>query len=95
MILAKNWQVVRDDSRKTFEVSGPEGNTNYFTNMIHGMQRAGMNVSYMTPPVTNKTSSKDLIKLVGYTKEEGLMQRLEKEYAEITRKDFEGFDDEV
>jgi len=49
------------------------------------MQKAGMNVSCMTPPVTNKTSSKDAIKIVGYTKEEGLNDRLIKEYSEILR----------
>ena len=89
MAIPKSWQVIRDDGRKTFEVCGQEGNTNYFTNMVYGMQRAGMNVSCMTPPVTNKTASKDLIKIVGYTREDGLMQRLEKEYAAITRAGFD------
>ena len=47
------------------------------------MQKAGMNVSCMTPPVTNKTSSKSLIKITGYTKEDGLQERLLKQYNEI------------
>ena len=46
---------------------------NSFTNKVYGMQKAGMNVSGVTPPVTNKTSSKDLIKITGYTKEDGLL----------------------
>jgi hypothetical protein len=50
------------------------------------MQRAGMNVSAMTPPVTNKTSSKDLIKIVGYTPEDGLYERLQTEFRNISRK---------
>jgi hypothetical protein len=36
------------------------------------------------PPVTNKTSSKDLIKIIGYTKEDGLLERLMNQYREIT-----------
>ena len=48
------------------------------------MQKAGMNVSGITPPVTNKTSSKDLIKITGYTKEDGLQQRLLKQFQQIT-----------
>ena len=47
------------------------------------MQKAGMNVSGMTPPVTNKTSSKDLIKITGYTKEDGLHQRLSNQFRQI------------
>lgn len=79
------WQVIRDDSKRTFEVIGKTTNDNAFTNRTHAMQKTGMNVSCMTPPVTNKTSSKDAIKIVGYTKEEGLNERLIKEYSEILR----------
>jgi hypothetical protein len=94
IMITKFWQIIRDDSRKTFEVCGQEMNTNYFCNLVHGMQRARMNVSQMTPPVTNKTSSKDLVKIIGYQKEEGLYQRLEKEYAAITRQEFENLEDD-
>jgi hypothetical protein len=79
------WQIIRDDSKRTFEVCGQITNENYFTNKTHAMQKAGMNVSCMTPPVTNKTSSKDLIKIVGYIKEDGLQARLLRQYAEIVR----------
>jgi hypothetical protein len=85
----KCWQVIRDDSKKTFEVCGAESNTNHFTNSIHGMQRAGMNVSGMTPPVTNKTSHKGAINIPGYKREEGLQKRLMSEYMEKTRRMFE------
>jgi hypothetical protein len=47
------------------------------------MQKVGMNVSCMTPPVTGKISSKESIKITGYTKEEGLQDRLSKEYLAI------------
>jgi hypothetical protein len=91
---AKCWQVIRDDSKKTFEVCGQEANTNSFTNRTYAMQRAGMNVSCMTPPVTNKYSSKDLIKIIGYTKDDGLYERLLEEFRQITRKSFD-HDDEM
>lgn len=82
---SKNWLVIRDDSKRTFEVCGKESNIDPFMNKTIAMQRAGMNVSGMTPPVTNKTSSKTLVKITGYTVEEGLYDRLLKQLAEITR----------
>ena len=77
------WQILKDDSKRTFEVCGQVANENSFTNKTHAMQKVGMNVSCMTPPVTNKSSSKDLIKVTGYTKEDGLQERLLKQYREI------------
>lgn len=79
------WQIIRDDAKRTFEVCGQITNENYFTNKTHAMQKAGMNVSCMTPPVTNKTSSKDLIKITGYMKEDGLQARLLRQYSQIIR----------
>jgi len=78
--------VIKDDSKKTFEVLGQEANTNHFTNSTYGMQKAGMNVSCITPPVTNKTISKEKLKIVGYTTEEGLHERLLKQHREIMLK---------
>ncbi|MFN8314472.1 MAG: hypothetical protein U0289_16830 [Cyclobacteriaceae bacterium] len=89
----KCWQIIRDDRKKTCEVVGPETNLNHFTNMVHGMQKLGMSVSCLTPPVSNKTSSKDRVQVQGYTREEGLFDRLVKEYRQKTSKDFDGFDD--
>ena len=83
---ARYWQIIRDDSRRTFEVCGQITNDNAFTNKTYAMQQAGLNVSGMTPPVTNMTSSKDLIKITGYTREDGLYERLLKEYTDITLK---------
>ena len=79
------WQIIRDDSKRTFEVCGQITNENSFTNKTHAMQKAGMNVSCMVPPVTNKTSSKGLIKIAGYVPEPGLHERLLSEYAEKVR----------
>ena len=92
---SRNWQIIRDDTKRTFEVCGHESSTNGFTNSVYAMQRAGMNVSYVTPPVTNRTSSADLIKLTGYTKEVGLHERLKKQYKEITMNSITEFDDDV
>lgn len=85
----KLWQVVRDDAKRTFEVCGMDSDVNHFTNMVHGMQRAGMNVSGMTPPVTNKYSNKNSIVIAGYSPEAGLYQRLQAEYVKRTRSEFE------
>ena len=71
-MITKFWQIIKDDSKRTFEVCGQVSNENSFTNRIYGMQKADKDVSCMTPPVTNKTSSKDLVKITGYTKEDGL-----------------------
>ena len=64
---------------------GQATNTNAFTNKTVALQRAGMNVSCVTPPITNKTSSKELIKLTGYAYENGLEERLLKAYREIMK----------
>lgn len=77
------WQVIKDDKKRTFEVSGQISNENAFTNKVYAMQKAGMNVSGLTPPVTNKTSSKSTIKIIGYTYEEGLFDRLLQEFRTI------------
>jgi hypothetical protein len=82
-MFSKFWQVIKDDSKRTFEVCGQCSSENSFTNKIYGMQKAGMNISGVTPPVTNKTSSKDLIKITGYTKEDGLYERLSNQFRKI------------
>jgi hypothetical protein len=81
---SKNWLIIKDDSKRTYEICGQSSNANAFTNKIFGMQRAGMNVSFVTPPVTNKSSSKEMIAVSNYTKEEGLHERLLAEFREIT-----------
>jgi hypothetical protein len=75
-----------DDSKKTFEVCGQSENNNSFTNNVHGMQKAGMNISCITPPVTNKIPNKDAVKITNYTKETGLHERLLNEYKAIMRR---------
>ena len=78
------WQIIKDDSKKTFDVCGLEVNTNHFTNSVYSMQRSGMNVSCTTPPITNATSNKESVKVSDYTREVGLYDRLLKEHRQIT-----------
>jgi hypothetical protein len=82
-MITKFWQILKDDSTRTFEVCGQVSNDNHFSNRTIAMQRAGMNVSSMTPPVTHKNASKGAVKVPGYTLEVGLEQRLLKKYSEI------------
>jgi hypothetical protein len=86
LMYSRCWLVIKDDSKRTFEVFGQASNDNALIHKMHSMQKAGMNVSSVTPPVSNKASSKDLVKITGYTKEDGLNERLEKEYREITKR---------
>jgi len=90
----KQWQIIRDDTTRTFEVCGQEVNTNFFTNGVHGMQKAGMTVTGMTLPVGAKYSNEKTIKIIGYSKEDGLYERLLKEYKDLSRKLFDFEDDE-
>lgn len=86
IMYTKHWLVIRDDAKRTFEVYGQVANENAFTNKVYAMQKAGMSVSGMTPPVTGKAPSKESIKISGYTYEEGLYERLEKEYMRLRMK---------
>jgi hypothetical protein len=87
----KTWLVIKDDSKRTFEVCGNTANTNAFTNEVYAMQRAGMNVSCITPPVSNRESSKDLVKVINYAKEDGLYTRLQQEYKDFIMKSYEDY----
>lgn len=89
----KCWLIIKDDAKRTFEICGQASNTNAFTNNIYGMQRAGMNVSFVTPPITNTNSSRGTAKVNGYTNEAGLHDRLMEQYRKITREPFDSFDE--
>lgn len=82
----KNWHVIRDDVKRTFEVVTTSMSENAFTNKTHAMQRDGMNVSYVLLPVTNKNASKNAVGIPGYAKEDGLYERLLHQHKEIARK---------
>ncbi len=92
----KFWEIIKDDTKRTFEVCDQVMNPNPFTNKTYAMQKAGMNVSCATPPVSGKNSSRATITLTAYTKEDGLYERLLKEYREITMKSsLDHWDDET
>lgn len=90
----KFWLIIKDDSTRTFEVCGHASNDNAFTNKTYAMQKAGMNVTAVVLPVTNKNSSKETIKFVGYNKEDGLYERLLEQHRAITAKSFGEWQDE-
>ena len=79
-----SWEIIRDDAKRTFEILGQSANNNHFENTTHGMQKAGMAVSAVILPVSNKNSSKESIKISGYTREDGLYERLLKNYRKIS-----------
>jgi hypothetical protein len=80
----KFWLVIKDDAKRTFEVCGQAANTNAFSNEVYAMQRAGMNISGTTPPLSGKNSFKEMITVTSYSKEPGLYNRLKKEFLKIT-----------
>ena len=82
-MITRFWMIIRDDSKRTFEVCGQESNDNALANRTYAMQRAGMNVSHMAPPVSHKMSSKALVKVAGYKSEDGLFDRLQTEYRRL------------
>lgn len=82
---SKNWEIIKDDTRRTFEVCNLQVNNNYFTNQIQAMMRMGMNVSYVIQPITNRTSSKERVTITGYQREDGLYERLLKIYQDKLR----------
>ncbi|MBS1488126.1 MAG: hypothetical protein JST43_11120 [Bacteroidetes bacterium] len=89
----KNWQVIKDDTKHTFEVCGLEGNTNPFTNQVYAMQRDGMNVSCVLLPVTNKNASKSTIKIINYITENGLYERLQNQHRKIVQTQSNQYED--
>ena len=82
----KIWLIIKDDNKRTYEVASQSDNENAFSNKVIAMQRDGMNVTSVILPVTNKNSSKESIRFVGYTREEGLYTRLLKQHDEIVHR---------
>lgn len=87
----KSWQIIKDDTKRTFEVVTNGMSENAFTNRTFGMQKSGMNVSCVLLPVTNKNGSKSTVQLTGYTREEGLYERLLKEHSKIIQSNIEDY----
>ena len=85
----KSWHVIKDDSKRTFEVVVNDMSENAFTNKTHAMQKDGMNVSCVLLPVTNKIASRTSVKIIGYAVEEGLYTRLLKQHQEIIQRNID------
>lgn len=89
----KNWLIIKDDLRRTFEVASPATSENGFSNKVIAMQRDGMHVTAVILPVTNKNGSRESIKFAGYTKEDGLYERLLKQHQEIIQRSMGGWEE--
>jgi hypothetical protein len=79
----RSWLIIKDERARTFEVVMQAANDNAFSNKIYAMQKAGMLVGSLVLPASNKNSSKDSIKLTGFTREDGLYDRLLKQHQAI------------
>ncbi|GHN02042.1 hypothetical protein WSM22_35310 [Cytophagales bacterium WSM2-2] len=89
----KSWLIIRDDTKRTFEVVTQNESENSFSNKVIAMQREGMLVTSVILPVTNKNASKNHITLTGYIKETGLYERLLKRHQEINRQNSGEFEE--
>jgi len=88
----KNWLIIKDDSKRTFEVITQPLSENAFTNKVVAMQREDMQVTSVVMPVTNKNASKAHIKFLDYTHEDGLYERLSKQHLQLIQKGFAEFE---
>lgn len=88
----KNWFIIRDDHKRTFEVVTQSLSENAFTNKVIAMQREGMQVTSVVLPVTNKNASKEHIKFLDYIQEDGLYERLSKQHLQLIQKGFAEFE---
>ena len=82
----RSWHIIKNEKTRTFEVVEQADNSNGFTNKAYAMQRDGMDISCVILPVSNKNSSKETIKFIGYTLETGLYEKLLKEHQAIIMK---------
>ncbi len=92
-MIFKQWLIIKDDNKRTFEVVSQAVSENAFSNKVIAMQREGMNVTSVMQPVTNKSASKESIKFIGYTREEGLYERLCNQHRDILMKHEGHWDD--
>lgn len=78
------WQIIKDDSNRSFEVIGKSSNDTLLTNNVCEMMKVGMHVQCTTPPY-NSNQSEEEITIPGYKLEAGLYNRLINEYEEKTK----------
>lgn len=75
-MLPKSWLIIKDETARTFEVVVGISE-NAFSNKVIAMQRAGMTVTPVLLPVSNRHASQNHITFTGYTREAGLWNRLQ------------------
>lgn len=90
----KQWLVIKDDNKRTFEVVGQVMSDNAFSNKVIAMQREGMNVTSVILPVGGKNPSKESIKFIGFTKEEGLYDRLLKQHQQLIQQQYGNWEED-
>jgi hypothetical protein len=82
----KQWLIIKDDSKRSYEVVGQVMVDNAFSNKVIAMQREGMSVTSVLLPVGSSNPSKESIKFSGFTREDGLYERLCNEHRAIMMK---------
>jgi hypothetical protein len=86
-MLPKSWYIIKDDSARTFEVVVGISE-NAFSNRVVTLQRAGLNVTPVIVPVSNRHASKEQIIMAGYSPEEGLYERLHQQQQKLMKEQF-------
>lgn len=94
-MLTKPWLIIKDDSARTFEVVTQPISENAFTNKVIAMQRAGMTVTPVLLPASNRHASKEHIQFTGYSREEGLYDRLQQDLHKLMQQDLGEWDEEI
>lgn len=80
------WEIIKDDTAKTFEVIGLSTNDTGITKRTCEMIEAGRTVRCETVPstISNLEISRKYI-AIGYTPEKGLFSRLKTEFRAMTK----------
>jgi hypothetical protein len=77
------WEIIIDDDKLTFEITGSSGDVTLLTNNAAEMQSIGMHVRCQTPDIS---VSKNSLTIDGYKIEEGLYTRLLFQYGQQAKK---------
>ena len=92
-MIPKSWFIIKDESTRTFEVVTQPLSENAFSNKVIAMQLEGLNITPVLLPVSNRHASKEHIAFTGYTREEGLFDRLQKKHAQLIQQKFGGWEE--
>jgi len=77
------WEIIIDDTQKTFEIIGKSSNDTLLTNNVCEMQQKNMKVRCQTLDISYSETD---IQIKGYKLEENLYARLLSEYEQKTKK---------